>query len=145
VPASPTTTTAVPDTLRPLILLAEDEAALRRLLARLLALNGFDVMEAGDGAEALQLIAARKRFPDLLITDVVMPRMGGLELAVELRLTCPLLPVLFISGYADSVFLGSEELRNGTFFLSKPFPPDTLINQVRQMFAAANNSRGAAS
>lgn len=128
----------------PRILLAEDEPALRRLLARLLRLSGFDVIEAADGLEALQLVSSQGRAPDLLISDVVMPRMGGLELAVELRLLHPRLPVLFISGYTDNLFLESEELRHGTDFLAKPFPPHALIDKVRGIFAASGNAAPAA-
>lgn len=122
------------------ILLAEDEPALRRLLARLLRLNGYAVTEAADGVEALQLVSSQGRPPDLLISDVVMPKMGGLELAVELRLLHPQLPVLFISGYTDNLFLEAEELRHGTRFLSKPFPPQSLLGTVRDIFAATGSA-----
>jgi len=122
------------------ILLVEDEPALRRLLARLLRMSGFAVIEAADGIEALQLFSSPDGVPDLLISDVVMPRMGGLELAVELRLLHPQLPVLFISGYTDNLFLESEELRHGTSFLAKPFPPQALIGKVKEIFAAGGNA-----
>jgi len=126
------------------ILLVEDEPALRRLLARLLNMNGFAVTEAADGIEALQLVSGQDGAPDLLVSDVVMPRMGGLELAVELRLLHPQLPVLFISGYTDNLFLESEELRHGTSFLAKPFPPQALIGKVKEILAAGGNAAPAA-
>ncbi len=126
------------------ILLAEGEPALRRLLARLLRLSGFAVVEAADGIEALQLFSSPEGVPDLLISDVVMPRMGGLELAVELRLLHPRLPVLFISGYTDNLFLESEELRHGTSFLAKPFPPQALIGKVKEIFATGGHAAPAA-
>lgn len=124
----------------PSILLVEDEPALRRLLVRLLRLNGFAVVEAADGIEALQFVSNQGGAPDLLISDVVMPRMGGLELAVELRLLYPQLPVLFISGYTDNLFLESEELRHGTGFLAKPFPPQAFIGKVKEIFAASGHA-----
>jgi len=135
---------AVPVATGPRILLVEDEPALRRLLARLLRLSGFVVIEAADGLEALQLASRQDGEPGLLISDVVMPRMGGLELAMELRLLHPQLPVLFISGYTDTLFLEAEELRHGTSFLAKPFAPQVLIGKVKELLASSGNATPAA-
>jgi two-component system, cell cycle sensor histidine kinase and response regulator CckA len=111
------------------VLVAEDEPMVRLIVAGVLRELGFDVLEAADGAEALEL--ARGKDPALLVTDVVMPRMGGRELAARMRERIPGLRVLFVSGYTDGA-LGDEDDPE-TAFLPKPFMSAELAAAVREL------------
>src|SRR3954452_5984256 len=92
------------------ILLAEDEPSLRWVFAEALKSAGFDVLEAGDGAEALALAGGGARPIALLFSDVPMPRLGGFELARRLRLARPGLKVLFLSGAVEDAPAGDPLL-----------------------------------
>ena len=110
------------------MLLAEDEPAVRQLARRVLVRAGYAVVEAEDGLAALEAMDGDAPHVDLLVTDLVMPRMGGRELARTLREARPGLRVLYMSGYADSdreLALDSAEA-----FLEKPFDPATLAGKV---------------
>ncbi len=112
------------------ILLAEDEDRVRELLAGVLRENGYQVVEARNGSEALEVLTAGSTAFDLLITDMVMPVMGGEELAERARDLVPALPMLFISGYTE-VEISPQARAN---FLQKPFTPDALLRKVRATF-----------
>jgi two-component system, cell cycle sensor histidine kinase and response regulator CckA len=115
----------------PTVLVAEDEDIVRRLAADVLSRSGFRVLTAADGAEALRLHEHLDGPLDALVTDVVMPGVGGRELAERIREIDPRLPIVFMSGYAGqagSADLGSLE-RAG--HLQKPFSPRTLVDAVR--------------
>jgi two-component system, cell cycle sensor histidine kinase and response regulator CckA len=111
------------------ILLVEDEDAVRRLTARLLEAQGYEVVAVETAVEAIELAAAT-RF-DLLAADVVMPEMDGGRLAARLRDDRPELPVLFLSGYARDAVLGDVLTAAHTCFLQKPYSPDELAQAVR--------------
>jgi two-component system, cell cycle sensor histidine kinase and response regulator CckA len=113
------------------ILLVEDEAAVRALVERVLTRYGYDVVSAQNGAAALEVIAGLDGSIDMLLTDVVMPDMGGVELAEALWQTRPDLRVLFISGYAAEAL---PRLSDGSplNFLEKPFSPVALAEAVRR-------------
>jgi CheY-like chemotaxis protein len=111
------------------ILLVEDEAPVRRLTAQLLEAQGYDVVDAADPYDAIELASSTPI--DLLATDVVMPGMDGGELAARLRAERPTLPVLFISGYAPDAVLGSVQPETRTSFLGKPFSAADLAQAVR--------------
>ncbi|HJZ50436.1 MAG TPA: response regulator [Roseiflexaceae bacterium] len=115
------------------VLLVEDEAAVRSLLARMLRDLGYNVAELSNGEEALQYVQAHtgERF-DLLLTDVVMPRMGGEKLAEQLKAIDPVLKVLFISGYADSATIAQGRLQSDMLVLTKPFEQLALARRVRE-------------
>jgi signal transduction histidine kinase len=109
------------------ILIAEDERALRRLSATVLRQAGYDTLEASDGQQALDLFTVHGSRILMVVTDVVMPRMGGIELAKRLRALRPGLPLLFVTGYVEQ----SETLHEqGTPVLLKPFSPDALLKSV---------------
>ncbi len=114
------------------ILLVEDEPAVRDLAARVLRSQGYTVLEAGDGVEALTVVEQQ---PDarivLLLTDVVMPRMGGGALAERLIAMRPGIKVLFTSGYTEDAMLHAGQLATGTHFMHKPFSPAALAQKVR--------------
>jgi PAS domain S-box-containing protein len=115
------------------ILLVEDEASLRQLAARALRAQGFSVLLAGDGAEALRLLETHRQPLDLLVTDVVMPHMDGRELADRLRARMPGLKVLFLSGYMDDALLRRGVFEAHETLLQKPFTPNALAQRVREV------------
>ena len=114
------------------ILLAEDDEVLRTLTARILIAQGYNVLEASDGVEALRVAEGHTGALDLLTTDMVMPSMGGHALANELSARRPGLKVLFVSGYTDDA-VGRGELQPGDAFLQKPVDPRQLARKVRQV------------
>jgi PAS domain S-box-containing protein len=116
------------------VLVVEDEAAVRVLAARVLREQGYTVLEAGDGAEAMRVAAASAPSAiDLLLTDVVMPHMSGTAVAAQITARYPNLKVLFISGYTDSAIVHHGRLDEGVAFLHKPFTPPVLIRKVREV------------
>lgn len=115
------------------ILLAEDEPLVRDFTALALRAQGFTVLEASDGGQALRLARETSGPIDLLVTDVVMPIMGGKELALKVRLERPGLKVLFISGYTDRVLIDGPEGNAGVGFLQKPFTPLSLSRRVNEL------------
>jgi PAS domain S-box-containing protein len=110
------------------VLLVEDEDVVRRLVRQVLEQNGYAVLEARDGLEAVEL--GRTTRVDLLLTDMVMPKLGGLEVAAELRALRPDLKVLYMSGYAEGA-LGPGALGADTSLLEKPFSFAALTDAVR--------------
>ena len=93
---------------------------------------GYTVIEAGDGEEAAQLATRLARI-DVLLTDVVMPRLNGIELAAQLRTTRPDLHVLFMSGYTDYAIVRNGLLSDSTTYLQKPFTPEELLRRLRSV------------
>ena len=115
------------------ILLVEDEAAVRQSEAQFLRLNGYTVLEAKDGEDALQVAQNHATTIDLMITDVVMPYLGGAKLAAQLTSTRPGLKVLFVSGYAESTVLRHGPIDVTNSFLQKPFGLKSLAAKIRQI------------
>ncbi len=122
------------------ILLVEDEKELRALLAETLADLGYTVLQAGNGEEALELAKSALASIDMLITDMVMPRMNGRELSQSLRARRPGLPVLFISGYSDVIPSEEEFFNVTTQFLQKPFNSESLGHRVRELLVLRSTS-----
>jgi len=114
------------------VLLVEDDAQLRRLAARMLSRQGYRVVSAPDGQAALdELDKQQGGSIDLLVTDVVMPRLGGVPLAREVQSRLPGIPVLFMSGYTADAF--ADGMPEGADLLRKPFMPAALAFRVRQL------------
>ena len=113
------------------ILVVEDEPAVRGLLAAVLQKAGYKLYEAASGAEALAELERIAQL-DLLITDVIMPEMTGVEVARRVVQLRPGTAVLYMSGYADEV-LQHEDIVAGSSFMQKPFRPDVLMSKVRDM------------
>jgi two-component system cell cycle sensor histidine kinase/response regulator CckA len=115
------------------VLLAEDEPAVRALASRVLRTQGYTVLEAADGEAALHLARSQGTKIDLLLTDVVMPRMGGQLLAQQIVTLYPAIKVLFASGYVDNAIVHFGQLAPGVEFLQKPFSPSALARKVRSV------------
>lgn len=113
------------------VLVAEDEPAVRGLARRILERRGFRVLEAADGVEALEIAQLHHDRIDLLLTDAIMPRLGGRDLARRLAEQRPDVRVLFMSGYAESEIVHRGLLDPGIAFLEKPFTADELTAAVR--------------
>ncbi|MDA0770263.1 MAG: ATP-binding protein [Chloroflexi bacterium] len=116
------------------ILLVEDERAVRAFASEILQEKGYTVLEAANGEEAL-IVAEQQADSgiDLLLTDVVMPRMGGKELAERLVAAYPSVKVIFASGYPDNAISNQGVLQAGTVFLQKPLTPVALTKKVREV------------
>ena len=113
------------------VLLVEDEEAVRRVAERMLAAAGYRVLTAADGAQALDLLSRRGEPVELLLTDVVMPGMGGRELARRAAQASLARRVLYMSGYTDDPAVRQGVLR-GAAFLEKPFTRESLLRKVRE-------------
>ena len=116
------------------ILVAEDEPAVRALTCRILRKRGYHVLEAKDGTEAVEVASNYQGTINLLVTDVIMPNVGGRELSERLARLRPQVKVLFMSGYTDDQLLQRGVLQSGSGnFLEKPFTPDALARKVREV------------
>ncbi|MES2524947.1 MAG: ATP-binding protein [Gemmatimonadota bacterium] len=112
------------------VLVVEDEPGLRRLVAEILTRRGYTVEVASDGLEALTTLEGAETPPDLVLSDVVMPRLGGRALADEIVKRGMTIPVLFMSGYPAGEELPEDEAHT---FIGKPFTPDALVRKVRAL------------
>jgi PAS domain S-box-containing protein len=117
------------------VLLVDDDAAVRTFVRTVLSGAGYRVMDAADGAQALHLAAECGGALDLLVTDVVMPRMGGRALADEVASRWPGLPTLFMSGYTDDALADHGVLDPAVMLLEKPFSREALLDHVREALA----------
>ncbi len=118
------------------IFLVEDEEIVRTMLAEVLRGQGYTVVEARHGPEAIELACRHTNPIHLLISDMLMPEMNGWELATRLLLTRPNLPVLYISGYSDDEARRFGKFETAAAFLQKPFRPDALLIRVREILDA---------
>jgi two-component system, cell cycle sensor histidine kinase and response regulator CckA len=118
---------------RQVILVVDDEPGPRDLFIRALRDAGYGTWEAGDGLEALELIEKSPEAVNLVITDVVMPRMDGRELGRRLTQRWPALPILYISAYDVNDIFQRGSPRNSAPFLQKPFPLESLVHEVRNL------------
>jgi CheY-like chemotaxis protein len=115
---------------RETILLAEDDKALRHLIARILRGAGYTVIEAVDGEDAIACSAGHDRI-DLLVADMVMPKLGGIELARRLCARDAGMRVLYMSGYPDAGLGKRSELALAGAWIAKPFAASDLLREVR--------------
>jgi two-component system cell cycle sensor histidine kinase/response regulator CckA len=120
-----------------LVLVVEDEPAIRELVRRTLEGAGLVVIEAENGRQALEIFALGGDPPRLVLTDVIMPELNGRELSDALADLHPHLPVLFMSGYTGDDVLARSLLPETALFIQKPFAPEELISRVRAMLAGA--------
>ena len=120
---------------RETILLVEDEGAVRELARDILEANGYEVLEARHGDEALAICERHSEAIHLMLTDVVMPGMNGRELAERLARLRPETKVLYMSGYTDNAIVIGGVLNGRAVFLQKPFTPDALARKVREVLS----------
>ncbi|MBU0680086.1 MAG: PAS domain S-box protein [Proteobacteria bacterium] len=113
------------------ILLVEDSDLVRRLCCDVLTSQGYTVIEAQDGVEALDVYQGYQAHIDLLLTDVVMPKMNGRELAEKIKKINPGIHVLYMSGYTENAIVQNGILKNGINFVHKPISPQLLSDTIR--------------
>jgi len=118
------------------VLVVEDEAGVRQALQRILTADGYTVVTAANGAEALELFGARGQDIDLLITDLVMPAMGGRELARQCSVLHDTLKVIYLSGYTRDSLLSQQTFEEGTEFIEKPFTRDAILERIGRVLRA---------
>jgi two-component system, cell cycle sensor histidine kinase and response regulator CckA len=118
------------------LLLVEDEATVRSSVRRLLEWYGYRVLEAGNGREALRIYEDNPEAIDLVLTDLVMPEMGGHELVEQLRIRNPALRAVFMSGYTERPVANDTSMHPATGFVEKPFTVDTLMRRLREALEA---------
>jgi len=119
------------------VLVVEDQEAVRAVTVRLLRRNGYEVLEAATGAQAIALAAEHP--VQLLLTDVVMPVMSGPQVAAQLRATDPTLPVLYMSGYSEGVLGPTRDVDEDVALLQKPFAELDLLTRVQETIAAGHH------
>ena len=118
------------------ILVVDDEEAVRSSARRALERSGYTVIAASDGADAVRLFTEQDGRIEMVITDVVMPGLGGRELVGRLKIMSPRLPVLFVSGYTEEGVRQQGVLDPGAAYLEKPFTPEKLLRKVREVLDA---------
>ena len=119
------------------ILVAEDEAAIRGLFRRILEQHGYTVIEARDGADAVNKFAEHRGQVDLALLDAIMPKKSGKAALDEMRALRPGLKALFVSGYAESLTQQTKRLEDGPALLRKPVRPRELLVRVREILDGA--------
>ena len=117
------------------ILLVEDLSASRELYATTLNNLNFEVVEATSGEEGLDIAKKDGSSFDVLVTDLVLPGIGGLELASEVFNICPEIKMLIISGYTEDMVILEDHLKTNTVFLAKPFEVETLNVKIQELLA----------
>jgi DNA-binding NtrC family response regulator len=115
------------------ILLAEDDAGIRKMIQMFLAPMGYTVLLARNGKEAIRISNAYKENIDILLTDVIMPNVNGQELYNELKQSRPGMEVIFMSGYTDDVIAHHGVLEPGVNFIQKPITLSRLAHKLREV------------
>jgi CheY-like chemotaxis protein len=126
-----------------LVLVVDDEEAVRRFACRVLERAGYGVFEATDGVEALELIQGQTVPLELVVSDIVMPRMNGVELMQALSMSQPDLPVILMSGYATTA-LAELGIATPCSILPKPFPGERLLAEVSRCIRRPDGGSSAA-
>src|SRR6185436_2388955 len=143
VPVARPTTSEVAQRGQGTILLVEDETPLRVLAAESLKNLGYIVLQASNGEQGLEVAESHEGPIDLLLTDIVMPRLGGPELAEKLKEKRLNLAVIFMSGYTETAALENAQIGSDAILLNKPFSTETLANRIAEMLAKIPAARSA--
>jgi PAS domain S-box-containing protein len=117
------------------VLLVEDEEALREVACRIMTRHGYNVLPAASGAQALEIAASHRGTIDLLLTDVIMPRMLGKEVSERVTALRPEVRVLYMSGYAQPVLASQGTLEEGVVLVEKPFTEADLLDKVHEVLS----------
>jgi two-component system, cell cycle sensor histidine kinase and response regulator CckA len=125
------------------VLVVDDETAVRRFAARVLQREGFEVFEASDGVEALEIVKASDSSIDVVVSDIVMPRLNGVELMQALATLRPDLPVILMSGYATAA-LSELGIAAPCSILMKPFQAERLLAEVQRCVSRRGGGSSAA-
>ena len=141
IPREPSITTAKPEQAVETILLAEDESSLRNLARQFLESQGYTVLEAAEGAAAIQICNSHPGPIHLLLTDLIMPGINGRELARRVCAMRPETKVLYMSGYAENAIANNAMLEEGIPLLQKPFSLSTLRTKVREKLSPASRAQ----
>ena len=120
------------------VLVVEDEPAMREVTRRILDRNGYHVVDAASGDEALDVLARQLDHIDVLLTDVIMPRMQGRELADKVRILQPASRVVFMSGYTQGLLGAQGVLEPGVHLIEKPFSESTLLTKLYEILSDAS-------
>ncbi len=131
--SEPTVTQAEEPGASETILVVEDETALRRLIRLSLERRGYKVLAAKDGAEAIEICQRDPSQINLVLSDIMMPHVNGLQLRERAATLCPDAKFLFMSGYLEEIVDPENPLAHGCAFLEKPFLPDELARKVREL------------
>ena len=113
------------------VLVAEDEEIVRNIVVRVLERTGYEVIVACDGAEAVELFKAQQGRIDLLLFDMVMPRLGGAAAAEQIHAIAPDVPAIFSSGYNDE----ADSARSDVHVIAKPYMPQDLVDKIAEVLA----------
>jgi CheY-like chemotaxis protein len=132
--------TATPPAASETLLVVDYQDMVREFIVESLREYGYKVFEARNGAQALQLIESHGPGIDLMVTDIVMPGMGGKELAARANAACSSIKVLFMTGYAHGSLNGNERPVPGDEVILKPFAPEALESRVRGLLHAESGS-----
>jgi len=119
------------------ILLVDDQQEVRAIAKTMLSRHGYHVIEADSGVAALELLKSEDPHIDVLLTDVIMPVLGGQELARQVRALRPDVRVLFASGYTDDVLVQQGGLQPGAEWIQKPYTKDALVRKVRAVLLSS--------
>jgi two-component system, cell cycle sensor histidine kinase and response regulator CckA len=125
------------------VLVVDDETAVRRFAVRVLQREGYEVLEAADGLEALEMLRAGKVTVDLIVSDIVMPRMNGVELMQAVTESGPQIPVVLMSGYATAA-LSELGIATPCSIVPKPFPAERLLAEVHRCVRGRGGGSSAA-
>ena len=125
------------------MLVVDDEHAVRRFATRVLARDGYTVIEAQDGAEALERFKNGNPSPDIVVSDIVMPRLNGVELMQAISVSHPGIPVILMSGYASEA-LSEMGIPTPCGIITKPFPAERLLAEVHRCVGRRDGGSSAA-
>lgn len=115
------------------ILIAEDDAIVRKMVTEILQLEDYEVIAACDGDEAFAIFDREAERIDLVVTDIVMPRMNGKQFGRQCRARNPATRILYMSGYVGTPLDAHEDLAGAADFIPKPFHPDQFLERVRKL------------